>query len=347
MLSFDGELFNNIKILGLNINDIIIIFFMLISISILILKGKNNILIIFLGLYVVYLIFVGVDNGVNTFDILYSFRTFLYLWAGYLIFRNINIYYIELTKIFILSGVITSIITIIFNGRSGGNLYLILIALWLVSEKDIKNIYKFLILMLGIAAILLSTQRTIIIPLIIILMRFIKINFNKSIKNKLIVLPMLICIVFYLENKYFLISNLAIKFTPEKLFGVESTLNFRINSIFMNFNSIINLFCGHGLGAKVAYYSNVNTIAIGYDLEMLLPNYIHKYGIIGSFIMFIYFIKNIRLNYDFKYEILKCLIVILIGGMISGLSLYSGQLILGILIGVLSNKIMKERWKIE
>jgi hypothetical protein len=195
---------------------------------------------------------------------------------------------------------------------------------------------------------MLSQTRTMVIPIlvagVVLLVRFIKqMKFHKIISLSIIALA-----VVFILKRLGIYEVVLKRFASENIVGSHSTLTLRIDSVIYNFSdfSIVNWLFGSGFGREIMYYRNFwgkDMLATGTDLEMFIPNYIMKMGLIVFLIMISFVISKLwKCNKIQKSNFHKLILIIMFsilsGGFISGLVGPESSVILGMLFGFSSNK---------
>ncbi|MBI6102238.1 hypothetical protein H8J94_08255 [Clostridium perfringens] len=229
------------------------------------------------------------------------------------------------------------------------NLYISFFSMAIILFIDKKGLYSFkndIIIILNFMAIVLSQQRTVIIPLIVLIVLFLLKNFRFNFKKiTTIIIISLLCLILlnYLKN-IGILELIKNRFSVELFSGENSTLNIRNETMKLAFsqNNIVNFILGCPFGFK---YS---------DLELLIPNYIIKYGVIGVVIIFFYYvtiiINSYKKYYIYQKKILWIYIIMLIGGIISGFGGATGQMLNAFILAILTkpkNLILKGKESYE
>ncbi|MGU9115900.1 hypothetical protein ACV3XZ_06830 [Clostridium perfringens] len=341
----------------------ILLSFMLIGYFFILLYRKvikiDSIFIIFIILILYKLIVaVIVKNPIS--NILIDFRTTVYFFTTYLIYKYSNVdeeYFIKIIKT---GGLLNSLIFLYFMNKIISefgigardvsiNLYISFFSMAIILFIDKKGLYSFkndIIIILNFMAIVLSQQRTVIIPLIVLIVLFLLKNFRFNFKKiTTIIIISLLCLILlnYLKN-IGILELIKNRFSVELFSGENSTLNIRNETMKLAFsqNNIVNFILGCPFGFK---YS---------DLELLIPNYIIKYGVIGVVIIFFYYvtiiINSYKKYYIYQKKILWIYIIMLIGGIISGFGGATGQMLNAFILAILTkpkNLILKGKESYE
>lgn len=341
----------------------ILLSFMLIGYFFILLYRKvikiDTIFIIFIIL-ILYKLIVAVIVKNPILNILIDFRTTVYFFTTYLIYKYSNVdeeYFIKIIKA---GGLLNSLIFLYFMNKIISefgigardvsiNLYISFFSMAIILFIDKKGLYSFkndIIMILNFIAIVLSQQRTVIIPLIVLIVLFLLENFRFNLKKIItIIIISLLCLILlnYLKN-IGILELIKNRFSVELFSGENSTLNIRNETMKLAFsqNNIINFILGCPFGFK---YS---------DLELLIPNYIIKYGVIGVVTIFFYFITIIinsyKKYYVYQKKILWIYIIMLIGGIISGFGGATGQMLNAFILAILTkpkNLILKGKESYE
>lgn len=192
-------------------------------------------------------------------------------------------------------------------------------------------------------AIFTSQTRTLIVPLIILMiMFFVSLLYSSKIKMKY---KIFILIIALLSFYVFMFSNLTEvgfnRFISSES-NEESTLDLRIDSMLYNFSTMIGVewVLGGGFGREILYYSNFNGVLMfNYDLELYIGEYLVKYGVLGTILLNLIYIIIILKSYKDIDKKFMIGIIILLGALnISGLGGYQGQLFFGLVLGIIGNK---------
>lgn len=308
-----------------------------------------------IGLFFIFLL-VGILNGNQLGNIMYNARTFLYLILFLFITKNFKGDRIFFFKLFSICSLLTSTIFFYtffsmpdfmnFPRLIHFNFTLVLIyiafSIFLFSKENV-TIYTVLNIFYGSVAIFLTQTRTLIIPLVVLLLIFAFLNFfNKTntIKAKvLIVIFITLSLIILLSTS--LSETLTNRFESISL-DKESTLDLRINSFNYNYETmfISEKFLGKGLGGEIEYFSGFNNITLEtYSLELYFGEIFVKYGFIGLILLNAIFSYIVYYNRrKLPKAFIVSIIVILASLSISGLSGTTGFAFLGIILGLIANK---------
>lgn len=295
-------------------------------------------------LYFFLVIILSILKYGFTSNVLVNLRTTIYFLFSFFIFKNIKINDFYIIKLFILSGFLNSLIYLFFYFQNIGtfgvgfrdvsiNLYFSLFAVFLCLFCNIANekkVLKLCIIFLCSITIIISQQRTQIIPLILIFIIYIFSNIKLNLSNlfKLLIICLTIVITINVVKNIGIFDFLKKRFEINSIISSEDTLGFRIKTTydyFSNYNFIKWIF-GTGINGDD-------------ELEMLIPNYIYKYGLFGLFLIFYItlftFIQNgIKFNNSYKRLFLISLFIMSIGGLISGFGGANGQLFVSAIMGL-------------
>jgi hypothetical protein len=285
---------------------------------------------------------------VNGFDntTLLMFRTSLYFFSTFIILRNCELTDYQVIWLFRSAGLLNSAICLYFyfqNVRIVGagfrdvsiNLYFSILAISLslfVTIRNEKKIIKYVISFLCIVAVITSQQRTQIIPLAFIFVFYIIFNIRFSLVNllKIGLLILLIYITYKIADDIGVMKYVINRFI--NAVDRNSTLWIRTDAAQNTLSSmnIIQWLFGTGITGIV-------------ELEMILPNYLYKYGVLGScLIISITLLPAIRKGLSESNSIRNFLLfsffLISIGGFISGFGLHTGQLIIASIMSLLTSE---------
>lgn len=334
----------NMDFISLLLSIILILYFLY---CIYIKRIKVDKIFILFTLLIVYKLAIGIIEGNKISLIFIDIRTTVYFLCTYLIFRYNKLnekYLISLIKFggFINSGIFLYFMYKMINQYGIGfrdvsfNLYISFFSLaiiLLIDNKSLYNLMNVFIAIINIISIVLSQQRTLIIPLIVLIILFIKSNLKINLKSFILIISILI--ISYIAVRYIdklgLLDVIKSRFSKELFSGESSTLNIRTDTMKAAFleSNIRTFIFGCGFGDK---YS---------ELELLIPNYIIKYGFIGFIFVFVYFstciLNKIKFYSDFQKYILRIYLVMSIGGIISGFGGAPGQMLNGVVLGILMN----------
>ena len=308
-------------------------------------------------LFICFLI-IGIANQNKMEAIFYNARSLAYLIMGYWITKSIredSEFFFKLLGIssFVCSSLYfynfmtsSDFITGEIHRAISFNLFIILLyicfSIYYFENKSISLISTINIIY-GSIAILTSQTRTLIAPLIILLIIFfISLLYSKKVKLKY---KLFIMIAGLLSMYIFVFSDISEIGFSRFLSGdgnQESTLDLRIGSMMYNFSNMLGIewILGGGFGREVLYYSNFSRILMfNYDLELYLAEYIVKYGVLGTVLLNFIYIKILLTNYRYINKKIILGIFKVLGSLsISGLSGYQGHLYLGVVLGIFSNR---------
>ena len=353
-IAIQNEFFLNYKILGLEFCDIAILFS---GIFLIILYNKSYKLERYVILSFLYILMIAIISylslGTSSFNVFRDIRNFVFLLFSFMIFSQTKIEKTFLKKMFITCGVINSFTYLLFSESIDVRNITVIIWISAISfmvillDKEKKPFYYYGIAIFNLVIIMLSQTRTVLIPVIftfvILIFRYVR----KFKIQKLIIYGIMIFTVFLMLYELGLIDTILKRFELENVFGLNSTLTLRTDSVKYNFSgfSIFNWLFGTGFGKEILYYHNFGgeyMLAVGTDLEMLVPNYIMKLGIIPFIIMIGFIAKRITMRRHIqKSEFHKLISIVLIGllsgGMISGLVGPEASVIIGALFGLTCN----------
>lgn len=351
LLSIQNSFFDDMfSIFGMDLFSLLLSVILIIYFFLLLIKKEIKIdyFLLFFFILTIYKLLLGFIIIKNIGSILIDLRPTIYLFMTYFIFKNIKSDINMLINVIKIGGLANSIIFLYFmnnliNDYGIGarnvsiNLYISLLSLSIIllfKNKKTNTIIDFFIVFINILSILLSQQRTVIIPLSIIIGIFIIKNIKISLKSLMLIIFIVIGIttIFRIMDNIGILDLVKNRFSPDLFSGENSTLTVRKITVVraLKENPWINYIFGCGFGYKYC------------DLEMLIPNYIIKYGVVSSIVIlwniYLGFIKYyMRYNY-FQKVLLHVLLIILIGGIISGLGGVTGQMLLGFIFGILNNK---------
>ena len=291
----------------------------------------------------------GLLNYSSVKDFAWSMRIYLYLFLGYFIGKSLVISKRTLSKGVCLAGILSGGLYMFFyllNSQSSTagftfrnvsfNLYwcLLAIAFTLLLSSYVPGLLKILVILICPLTVIISQQRTLIIPLGLIIVWFVFRNLKVNIKSIiLLAFFLLVCVVGYIwlsELDNFL-EVLLRRFTFDYFFGKNSTLGIRIDTMRDAFSQLnpAELFFGSGFGAIE-------------ELETWVPNYLVRFGFLGTIALFLIYYDGYaalywagRFNKRSFYRTLFWICISLsVGGFISGYSYEHGQLMIGLLSGL-------------
>lgn len=347
----------------LNIFDLVIVSCMVVLLfrfSYMYKRGFSKIDLMLIGCFIFFLL-MGIARQNEFASIVYNARALFYLIIMFWITKNFKanemFFYKMLSSCAFLC---SSIYFFAFLGSSNVsnneydrlvtfNLQIILLyiafSIYFLIYKRI-SIVNVLNIIYGSIAIFTTQTRTLIIPVLFMLLFLIlygvlsrKSNFK--IKISLVCASAFLFYFFVFSGFNELILNRFINFYS----GDESTLDLRLDSAIYNYNTmtVVEKLVGGGFGREISYYTSFNNyVTDTYSLELYLGEYIIKYGFIGTLLLnsifFNLVLKGIRF-YGFRVMVL--FLILLFSLSISGLSGYTGQLFLGMVLGIFSNKYIK------
>ena len=354
-IAIQNSFFLNYKIAGLEISDIAILFG---SLALIFLYPKTYKIRNYAFWSILYLIILAsLSLGfaeASVTNILRDFRNFIFLILSFMIFSQTKISSAYMKKLFVWGGVFNSVTYILFSDSViDRNLSVVLwvsviSCMIIMLDKDRKPKYYYLIAIFNIVIVMLSQTRTLIIPILFVGLVLIGSYLKRLEVKKIVFATSAIIVMVYAMQQFGIYDMILRRFASENMFGSYSTLNLRWDSIFLNFSdfSIFNWLFGTGFGKEIQYYRNFwgdDMIATGTDLEMFIPNYIMKIGLISFFAMLMFIASMLwRCNRKNKTDFHKLMYIITVGvlsgGIISGLVGPEASVILGVLFGLASNK---------
>lgn len=310
----------------------------------------------------IFWLILGVCFSSSISEVFVSFRIYLYLFLGFFIFCKIYIDRRTFINIVSIAGLIGSLVYLGFYFANVGtsqagytfrnvslNLYWAFLAVsFSLFEKEYIFSLIERVLCMGVCTfvIIISQQRSIIIPLIIIYLWYLVSCFRFDIKK--IVSLVLIIAMLYLGYRYIITLDnfwtvLQRRFSAELFTGEHSTLSYRFIAMMEQFHDmdIFSWCVGVGFGGSK-------------ELEMWIPNYLVRFGIVGTCIIFYIFYRGyfklarliLKKKNQYYDNLAFILIVMALGGFITGFSFESGQLLIGIISGYLFCSITNENYNI-
>ena len=290
------------------------------------------------------------------FFLLRDLRNLILIIGSYCIFRDCSIDGNKLLKIFFGAGALNSILYLLSGtSLSARNISVILfislisfnIGLFFTKQLGINKVIIYTVVLLNAFVILISQTRSLIVCIGVTGMIYFGENIKKLEIHRILFILLLCIGVIYSLEKLGLLDIVVKRFDGEMVTGEKSTLVLRIDSVLYNFRefSWYNYLFGKGLGKTIIYYHNfsgIDRMAVGTELEMFIPNYIMKIGIVPIFFLMLQYIKrlmkiihkNMPKN---RKKILYIFFSVISGGMISGLSGMEGGIIFAMLIGIMVN----------
>lgn len=296
-------------------------------------------------------------------EVFVSFRIYLYLFLGYFIFEKLNIDRNTFVNAVSTSGLLGSLIYLGFYFANAGtsqagytfrdvslNLYwaFLAVSFSLFEKEYISSIIKRgLCICICSFVIIISQQRSIIIPLAIIYVWYFISCLQFDIKK--IVSLIVIVIAAYFGYKYIItLGNfwtvLQRRFSAELFTGEQSTLSYRFVAMANQFRdmNIVSWIIGFGFGGSK-------------ELEMWIPNYLVRFGIVGTIIVFSIFYRGyfwlakvfLSENNGYYRKMAIILAVMSIGGFLTGYTFESGQLLIGIVSGYLFRSITYDCFELK
>lgn len=353
MLSIENIMFLNYKIAGLDIVDIgVIIGFIFVFYSSFIKNDRSvkcsKYIFTTVGFTLVELIFSMLKDYQFRY-ILPDIRNFLFMAFAYEIFRS-NQTEVEYVLSIIPSwGLINSLVSLatfgFFTNNYSREIYTPLwisvfsIAYILFGSSQKNKAINYVIATINMITIILSQTRSYIIPVLImfILYGIIAVKNQKFTQIILAGVIIGICILFLQNNGFY---DMIIKRMTGS-FNTESTvwLRFENSSNHIASMSLLDWIIGRGFGERFNVIQYDGTLRECSDLEMFVPNQLTEWGIIAFVLTYFVYIRNIVKSGLIRKStalLMPCL-VILIGGFVSGLVGMIGSVVLGIIIGMLSN----------
>ena len=356
-ISIQNSLLLKYKIVGLELTDLAIVLCELILLLYIIINTKNNkigIGLVYVLIFTLFHVIFAFGTGGTWFNIIRDVRNIIFLYLSYYIFKRLYINTKEIKKIFIICGLLNSIVyLIVMKSITTRNISVIL---WIsvistviiLLDKDKYPFWYYIIVIINIIVIMISQTRTLIIP-IGVTFAILLYRYAKTIQLlKTILIVLLLCITLYISYKIGILNLVIARFNNIEFSNGNNTLSLRIMSVKLNFKnfSIYNWFFGKGIGKEIPYYHNFwgdDILMVGTDLEMLFPNYVMKFGIIPTGLVICNVIKQIKHSIDISKNndsklFFIILVVIFSGGMISGLVGPEASVIIGSIVGLICNK---------
>lgn len=327
-------------------------------------RGFTKVDWILIGLFLFFFL-MGVARQNELGNIFYNARAFFYLITMYWITKNFRgnatffykvlglcsflcssiYFYTFFTNSRIIDGEFTRFVT--FNFQIV--LLYMSFSIYLLKSSNL-SVSNTINIFYGALAIFTTQTRTLMIPaaftiLVLICYGMLSQGSNVKLRLSLGILLSILC--------YFLLFTKINELIFERFTNFDSadqsTLDLRIDSIVYNY-STMNVFeklWGGGFGREISYFSTFsNYLSDTYSLELYLGEYIVKYGIIGTLILNVLFLSIMLKNRSFITKgFLLTLFVGIISLSISGLSGYTGQFFLGIVLGLLSNNFIWSKYK--
>lgn len=296
-------------------------------------------------------------------EVFVSFRIYLYLFLGYFIFENLNIDRSTFANAVSTSGLLGALIYLGFYFANVGtsqagytfrdvslNLYwaFLSVSFSLFEKEYISSIIKRgLCICICSFVIIISQQRSIIIPLAIIFVWY----FISCLRfdTKKIVSLIIILVAAYFGYKYIITLDnfwtvLQRRFSAELFTGEQSTLSYRFVAMTNQFRdmNIVSWIIGFGFGGSK-------------ELEMWIPNYLVRFGIVGTIMVFSIFYRGyfylakvfLSDNNGYYRKMAIILVVMSIGGFLTGYTFESGQLLIGIVSGYLFRSITNDSLELK
>lgn len=341
------------KIAGLEITDILVIF----SIGCILVFHKNEYptrryTVLFL-MYIIFLSLYGWICGSSLYNVIRDIRNYVFLIFSYVIFSQIGTSWHTVEPIFIYSGLINSIVYIFassfFSIRDVSTILLVSVVscTMIMLSRSPQPLHYYFIAALNIVVIFASQTRTLIIPVLVCLALIILRNLSQLRVGKILLIVFSSLIVLYILQYFGLLEYVIERFQRDNIVGETSTLTLRIESALLNFKkmSFFDWLFGVGFGKEIQYYHNFwgsDMMAISTNLEMFVPNYIMKLGLVGFGVMTVWVVCRIcisfKVNYShYKKNTLLVVICVFSGGFISGLCGPEASIILGTLFGLSCN----------
>lgn len=325
---------------------LVIAFFWVIAIT----RGKMY-RIEFLLLFYFFSIFTlgFIRDGINGMSLI-LFRTSLYFLLTFIFFLRVRISQESIIKMYRLAGFLNASVCMIFyiiNVQQYGagfrdvsiNLYFSLFAIILCLFVELPNEVKwqkYSEVLVCTLAIVTSQQRTQIIPLIIVLLLFGICSMERFTKFivRMLVLFVLVYVVYRISSAVGVYKLVVNRLQLGVITAGESTLWARFDAVsrYLGDFNVIEWLWGTGLTGET-------------ELEMLLPNYLYKYGIFGTMLIACTIVVPAILSglYDkigFKKMLLVNIAILAIGGLISGFGGQNGQLFVASILGLMCNEII-------
>lgn len=281
--------------------------------------------------------------------ILPDIRNTIYMVLAFNIFRSKQTdlsFIIDKLPIF---GLINSIIILLNTGFFAGDFsrdifsslwYPILGIACVLFEKEKRNtLIKYISLVFGMIAVLISQTRSLIIPLIAMLMIYavIAIKERNPLKTLIVVALVGICI-FVLTNQGYM--NMLLQ-RLEGTLDEESTMWLRFDNAKAHIRKMTfrEKLIGEGFGKRFFVVEYDGDLRETLDLEMFFFNQLSEWGIIALCANYFYYIRTMIKNKITRkpLSILVGSVVVLIGGFVSGLVGSAASIVLGMVFGMLSN----------
>lgn len=294
---------------------------------------------------------IGTLSASSFSEVFVSFRIYLYLFLGYFIFNKMYIDRNTFVNAVSISGLTGSFIYLGFyfanvsTSQAGYtfrdvslNLYwaFLAVSFSLFEKEYISSLIK-RGLSIGVCTfvIIISQQRSIIIPLVIIYIWYFISCLRFDIK-KIVSLFFIIAILYFGYRYIITLDNfwtvLQRRFSAELFTGEQSTLSYRFTAMTDQFHdmNILSWIVGFGFGGSK-------------ELEMWIPNYLVRFGIVGTFVVFNIFYRGyfklarvmLKKKDQYYSKMALILIIMTLGGVLTGYSFESGQLLIGIISGYL------------
>ncbi|WP_225047587.1 hypothetical protein [Lacticaseibacillus kribbianus] len=294
-------------------------------------------------LYLVFLVLWGVASANSLFRIFVDARPLLFLFSGYIVFQGLRVNEHTFEMALNLSGLICSVFYLVTYEQQSAlfgigyrnvsfplvftlsAISITLLSQNIESQSAISRIFDWTVVFLGSTAIVISQQRTLVIPLVLCFVIFILKNFKFNLRNIGRVLLLTLCAfaVYSVFQKIGVISILRNRFRVSSFFAQDSTLIVRGNTTSSTFQnlSFLSWTIGTPFGSAA-------------DLEMWIPNLVAKYGIVGTLVVFAavggkalrHVLTCLRSNFTELNSYFFSFVVISIGGFISGFGGNIGQL---------------------
>ena len=286
-------------------------------------------------------------SGVTS-SVLLCFRTMIYFMIAFVFFKNAKLNEEDIIHIFKTAGFFNALICLFFyiqNVKIYGagfrdvsiNLYFSLFAIILClfsKTSNEKKVAKLEIIFICTTAIITSQQRTQIIPLalVFVLYAFSSVGFDLK---KLFNLS-LICAIFVVTIN--IAQNIGMLEFVKKRLEISSILN-SDDTLGIRFSTSENYF---STLTFTQWLLGTGVTGKG-ELEMLLPNYIYKYGIAGTLLIFGLTLfktisQGIKSENTYKRFFMIALFIMSIGGVISGFGGQNGQLFVAAIMGTVCNR---------
>lgn len=298
--------------------------------------------------YMMCICVFGVVSSDVTSSVLLYFRTMIYFMFTFVFFKNVKLNEEDIIHVFKIAGFSNALICLFFyiqNVRIYGagfrdvsiNLYFSLFAIILClfsKTSNEKKVAKLGIIFICTTAIITSQQRTQIIPLALVFALYVFASVGFDLK-KMFNLA-LICAIFVMIIN--IAQNIGMLEFVKKRLEISSILNsddtlgirFATSNNYFSTLTFAQWLLGTGLTGKG-------------ELEMLVPNYIYKYGILGTLLIFYLTLfkaicQGIKFENTYKRFFMIALFIMAIGGVISGFGGQNGQLFVAAIMGAVSNR---------